>query len=119
MKACISLNDLAIDDDSFGKVTTPIAIDYITQANDNTFTALKYLMHKLYYFPTKDDSMKFVVYDWFDDKYRLLDMKKKDTSIGSSTTLLSFFKTNNEALIQQEPTNLGSFASPMPKTDVY
>jgi len=35
------------------------------------------------------------------------------------TTVLSFFKTNNETLIQQEPTNIGMMRLGLPKTDVY
>lgn len=57
-------------------------------------------MHKLYYFSTKDSSIKFLVYDWFNDKFRLIDLKNKDTGVGTFSTVLSFFKTNNEALIQ-------------------
>ena len=119
VKACFSLSQLKVDDRTFGMVSVPVNIRYITQMNDNLFSALKYLFHKLYYFPDKDDSVKFFVYDWFDDKYRLVDLKNKDTAIGTYGTMLSFFKTNNEVLIQQEPTNIGSFKSPVPKTNVY
>jgi hypothetical protein len=57
-------------------VKSVVSLNYITQLNDNLFTVLKYLFHKLYYnFDKKDDSMKFVVYDWFNNKYRLLDLK--------------------------------------------
>lgn len=119
LKNCISMQNIAIDDDSFGKVTAPVKVDYITQLNDNLFSVVKYLMHKLYYFSTKDSSIKFLVYDWFNDKFRLIDLKNKDTGVGTFSTVLSFFKTNNEALIQQEPTNIGAFNIAMPKTDVY
>lgn len=120
VKNCISQNQLTIDDETFNSVKTIVSMNYITQMNDNLFTVMKYLFHKLYYnFDIKDDSMKFFVYDWFNDKYRLLDMKLKNTVIGTYSTVLSFFKTNNEVLIQQEPTNIGSFKSPTAKTSVY
>ena len=76
--------------------------------NDNLFSSTNYLLHKLYYNPIRDDSIKFIVFDWFDSKYRLLDLKNKDTFVGTFATMLSFFKSNNEMLIQQEPTNFGS-----------
>lgn len=120
VKSCITNNNLAIDDDSFNRVKSPVAMNWISKQNDNLFSALKYLMHKMYYMKDfKDDSLKFIVYDQFDDKYRLVDIKDKYTLIGSFGTTLSFFKTNTEALIQQEPTNLGSFKSPFSKNNLY
>lgn len=35
------------------------------------------------------------------------------------TTIFSFFKTNNEVLIQQEPTNIGYLSKPFTKMNVY
>ena len=120
LKSCFSYNNLAIDTESFKRVKAPVTLNYITQQNDNMFSVANYLMHKLYYAPLmKDDSMKFIVYDQRKDTYGLLDLKDSQTFIGSYSTILSFFKTNNEALIQQEPTNIGSFESPMEKQMVY
>ena len=119
MKSCFASKELKIDDDTFNKVSVPIRIDYITQLNDNMFTVMKYLMHKLYYFSDKDDSVKFFLYDWFNDKYRILDLKNKDTALGTYATVLSFFKTSTETMIQQEPTNIGSLKSAVPKTYAY
>jgi hypothetical protein len=48
-----------------------------------------------------------------------MDLKKKDTTYGSYSTMVSFFKTNNEMLIQAEPTNFGSFYKSASKTDTY
>lgn len=120
VKKCFSTSQLSIHEETFDLVKTRVKMNYITQLNDNLFTSLKYLMHKLYYnYDQKDDSLKFFVYDWFNDQYRLLDVKQNKTSIGSYSTILSFFKTNNEVLIQQEPTNIGSFRSPAKKTKLY
>ena len=80
---------------------------------------MDYLLHKLYYYPTKDNSIKFLLYDLFTRKYKIFDLKNKDTSTGSFATILSFFKTNNEALIQQDPTNIGSYTKPISKTNAY
>ena len=120
IKACLSQANLKVDEESFARVKAPVVMNYITQQNDNAFTTSKYLMHKLYYAPlAKDDSMKFIVYDQKNDSYRLVDLKDQQTFIGSYSTILSFFKTNAEALIQQEPTNIGSFESPMQKQAVF
>ena len=84
------------------------------------FSVANYLLHKMYYkSEMKDDSLKFIAYDMRQDKYCLFDIKDSRTFIGSYSTILSFFKTNNEVLIQQEPTNIGAFESPMPKQLVY
>lgn len=56
-------------------------------------------MHKLYYFPKRDDSVKFIVLDWLNNKYRLLDMKNRQTTMGSFPTVLSFFKSNTELIV--------------------
>lgn len=119
LKDCISMQGLSINDESFSKVKTYVKLNYITQLNDNLISVVKYLLHKLYYYPTKDDSVKFLVYDWYNDKYRLIDLKNKDTSTGIFSTVLSFFKTNQEAMIQQDPTNIGSLGKSLPKTQVY
>ena len=120
IKNCISQNKLQPDTETFNMVKSVVSFNYITQLNDNLFTVMKYLFHKLYYNSNKkDDSMKFFVYDWFNNTYRLLDLKQKNTVIGQYSTILSFFKTNNEVLIQQEPTNIGSFKSPSMKTKLY
>lgn len=120
IKDCISNNDLIIDKTTFDTVKTNVKLSYISQLNDNLFTVMQYLLHKLYYdYATKDDSLKFLVYDQFNNAYRLLDIKQKSTALGFYSTILSFFKTNAEVIIQQEPTNMGSFINSAMKTDVY
>ena len=119
LKACLKNNDLMIDDKTFNKVKSAVKTHYITNTNDNLFSIVKYLMHKMYYFEDKDQSVKFFLYNETTDKYQLLDIADKSTSTGMYTTILSFFKTNNESLIQQEPTNIGMIRSRTSKTDVY
>lgn len=119
LKNCIINAGLKVDKDSFSRTQANVPMNYITKLNDNLFTVSDFLMQKLYYMPQKDDSVKFFFYDIFDDKYRLLDLKDEKTSLGTYSTLLSMFKTNNEAIIQQDPTNFGAFQNPISKTGVY
>lgn len=94
-------------------------MNYISKTSDNLFSVTDFLMNKLYYFDDAEQSMKFFVNDMFDFKYKLIDLKNSATTLGSFSTILSMFKTNGENLIQQEPTNLGSFIDPVDKTKVY
>lgn len=119
LKACLSSKGLRVDEKTFSIVKSTVALNYITQLNDNVFTAVNYLLHKMYYYPTKDDSVKFLVYDYFNDQYGMLDLKNKETSTGSFSTVMSFFKTNTEALVQQDPTSIGSLRTSLPKTAAY
>ena len=119
LKSCISRNQLTVDDETFGTVSTSVTMSYASHANDDLFSVVKYLMHKLYYFQDRDDSMKFFLYNEFKDRYQLFDVTNKKTATGMYSTIFSFFKTNNEALIQQEPTNIGHLSKPFSKTSVY
>lgn len=119
LKACIKNNDLTVDDETFEKVRSSVKINYITNTNDNLFTISNYLMQKMYYYNEKDNCMKFFLYNESKNRYQLFDVTNKDTATGMYTTLLSFFKTNNESLIQQEPTNIGYMKHPMTKQDTY
>lgn len=69
--------------------------------------------------PTKDDSVKFIYYDMFADKYKVLDLKTKDSGLAMFPTMLSMFKSDMETIIEQEPTNLGAFADALKKTYLY
>ena len=54
LKACLKNNDLMIDNKTFNKVKSAVKTHYITNTNDNLFSIVKYLMHKMYYFEDKD-----------------------------------------------------------------
>lgn len=99
LKTCLSMQGVAIDEKSFGRVKSPVKADYISQLNDNLFTTVRYLLHKLYYFQKKDSSIKFLVYDWFSDMFKLIDLKDRSTMLGTFATVLSLMKTNMESLI--------------------
>jgi len=83
----------------FDMVATDVKLNYATQANDNLFTATEYLMDKLYFYGDKDSALKFLYYDWKDDVYSIFDLQNKNTLKDTSTTVLSFFKSNAELLI--------------------
>lgn len=119
LKACMKNNDLVVDDEFFDKVKTNVKINYISNTNDNLFTASRYLMKKLYYYSEKDTAVKFFLYNESNDKYQLFDITNKDTATGTYSTVLSFFKTNNEQLVQQEPVNIGSLKFSLHKPEVY
>ena len=86
-------------DKSFDDVQTKVMLDYATRANDSLFDVVKYMMHSLYFWPVRDESIKFFCYNWFTKKYCLLDVADKDTMLGNSVALLSFFKSNVEKMI--------------------
>lgn len=119
IKTCLKKQDLVVDDASFDNVKSNVKMNYITKLNDNLFTAVPYLMHKLFFLPEKDQSMKFIVYSWFDKKYYLIDLANNTTFLHAATTTLSFFKSNVEALIQQFPSNLGSFTNAIGNVKEY
>lgn len=76
-------------------------------------------MDKLYFWPKKDNALKFLVYSWYKDEYGLLDITNEKTFMGMSATLLSFFKSNAEQLIQATESNIGSYSNGKSKTDLY
>ena len=44
IKKMLTLNELNIDADTFGKVKSEVKLNFITNGNDNTFTTIKYLL---------------------------------------------------------------------------
>lgn len=111
-KACLCGSGIAFDADSFELVKTPVRLGYVTNGNDDIFSVSKYLMGRLYYdVADYDDSMKFFYWNETAAKggaVRLFDIKNSDTAAGESNVMLSLMKSNNEALIEQEPNNLGT-----------
>ena len=111
IKKCLKQQNLAVDDFTFDNVKSNVKMNYITKLNDSLFTAVPYLMHKLFFLPEKDESLKFIVYNQLTNKYQLLDLADNHTFLSLVNTTLSFFKSNAEMMIQQFPSNLGSFNS--------
>lgn len=108
VKKCIINSNLQIHKESFDMVKSDVKINYITTCNDNLFSTIKYLLHKLYYGNNFDNSLKFLIYDDTKDQYRLFDIKNQKTHFGLYSITISMMKSNTETLTEQEPNNLGS-----------
>lgn len=118
-KNCLIKQGLTINPDSFDLVKTNVKMNYITTQNTNLMSATKYLFHKLYYFNTYEESMKFFTYNEFTDKYSLFDVRNAETAQEIDCVMMSFFKSNLEMMASQEPNRLGSFLTPIGKTECY
>lgn len=103
---------------NFENIETNVKIDYITNGNDNLFTITKFLLNKLYYYTETDKSIKFIVYDEFDDNIRACDIKDSKTKKGAYPILLSFFNTSLETFQNSSGVQLGTVIK-TPKTDTY
>lgn len=119
LKSCMSKAQLPVDIDTFKSVTTDVSMDYATVANDNVLSIFKYLMHKLYFLPKKDSSMKYIMFDLIQNKYKLLDISHLLNGFDTSSVIVSFFKSNVESLATEEPNNLGAFTESTTQTDLY
>ena len=118
LKACMLEANLKVND-TFKDVKTDVKMNYISQANDNLFKIFNHLMDKLYFFSKKDDKLKFLVYCQHSGEYGLLDIADKNTFMGMTTTVLSFFKSNAEHLVQENESNIGSYSNGKMKRDLY
>ena len=119
LKNCLVSHGLQVDVESFDKSMCVPKMHYISQRNDNLFSVKDLMLNNLYYFPSKEESMKFLLFDLFDSKYKIFDLKDKSTILNDFSTVLSMFKTDMETAIQQEPTNLGSLKKSIGKPYVY
>ena len=54
---------MLVHKDTFDAIKSDVKISYITNENDNVLTATKHLLRKLYYYVSKAQSMKFIVYN--------------------------------------------------------
>ena len=125
VKECLTKNvsktskeQFKVDVASFDICKDDIVTDYITKANDNVFTATKYLLDKLFYYSKTIDSMKFIVYDEDKNQYRMLDLAKKETFGNAIMVILSMFKTQFESMAYSSECNLGTVVR-FPKTKTH
>lgn len=93
---------------SFRDNRSGVRIGYITNGNDNALTATRYLMNRMYYYPSRDRSIKAIIYNEFKDSYQVFDFGNRGSRTGVSTVIVSMFKSNSESMTQQEPNNLNS-----------
>lgn len=118
VKSMLSTNGLNIDKNTFETVKSPVKINYITNGNDNSITAVNYLLGKLYYYSLKDTCFKFIVYNETQDVYQILTINDQNTYLGNSKLILSLFKTTVEQITQEDANDLNSVTK-FPKTSTY
>lgn len=94
-----------------------ITLKYISSGNDNLFTSYKYLMNKFLISKSKRETngeiiktIPFLVYDWLNHKYELIDPSNDETFLKGRemTSLMSFAGTLVEKLTVQTSQQLGS-----------
>jgi len=74
VKGIVKSNDLTIHKETFEAIKSDVKLSYATNDNDNVLTAVRYLLHKLYYYQSKILSMKFIVYNETKNRYQLFDL---------------------------------------------
>lgn len=108
-QACLKLAGLGVDEESFNMVQTQSELNYITNGNDNIFSIFKYLFNRLYsVIGVKDDSLKFILWDIFENKYKLFDVKNEFQLQNKDKLILSMMKSDQETMIEPERVKLGS-----------
>ena len=116
IQACIKQNNLEVDLSSFESTKANVKLNYMTNGNDDLFTATKYLLNRLYYTQDRDDSLKFIMYDEHQEKYKMFDVKQLDQQkSGMNSIILSMNKSTLEHMAYDSPNKLASVVS-YPKT---
>lgn len=82
---------VAIDEETFSSVKQQPRIDYITNGNDNLFTASKFLLDKLYYGFPRAESMVFVFWNELTKKLQLFDAARRKSITGQTGIAISMF----------------------------
>lgn len=125
LQACLELNnkepiEILCDNESFEKSTDEMKLDYITQLNDNKFTTFKYLMNKLFYCENKDKSFKFLYYNEFSCKYKILNLGQLNSTFQgiADPIVISMFKTKEEMYTYQNACDIGT-VNKFPKTSSF
>ena len=125
LQDCLTLNSddeiqLACDADSFEKSMDSIKTDYITQVNDNKFTTFRYLMNKLFYCENKDNNFKFLYYDEFSCKYKMMNLGQLNSTCQgvADPIVISMFKTKEEMYTYQNACDIGT-VNKFPKTSSF
>lgn len=116
IKACFAQKELMIDKTTFDEIKSNVNLNYITNGNDNVFTVVKYLLNKLYYYNTKTDSIKTILYNETTDKYQLFDFKNMKRTNGNYPITLSMFKSQNEQIVEEQQNQLATVVE-MPNSE--
>ena len=94
-----------------------VKINYATNGNDNMLTISKFLLSRMFYYQSKsaqgkDESMKFLFYDQFNNCYNMFDLGKVDaTNSYNDKLILSMFKTPEERLAYADENQLATVVS--------
>ena len=115
LKACMKNAGLAVDEQSFDNAQSNVKIDFMTQANDNIFSVFSYIADKMYFFESKEQSVKFLAYDALEKKYKIVDLSMMNDS-QATPALMTFFKSSAEGLLSQKAINIGSYVDGVPHT---
>ena len=97
-------------DDSFTKITSDVKMNYISNGMDTVMTSIDYLMQKQFFIADNTEkTMKFLIYDFIDNKYKAFQIGQTPITQFSGTTL-SFNNTSISELMQQDAIKLGSIS---------
>ena len=97
-----------VDDASFGAVKQQPSVSYITNGNDNLFTASKFLLDKLYYASPRAQSMVFVFWNELTKKLQLFDVANRGSIFGQTGIAISMFASQGETLAGGVQNELGT-----------
>lgn len=99
---------MAVDEESFGSVKQQPAVNYITNGNDNLFTASKFLLDKLYYGFPRAESMVFVFWNELLKKLQLFDAASRKSITGQTGIAISMFAAQAESMAGGVQNELGT-----------
>ena len=99
---------VAVDEETFSSIKQQPRIDYITNGNDNLFTASKFLLDKLYYGSPRAESMVFVFWNELTKKLQLFDAACKKSVTGQTGIALSMFAAQAEMMAGGVSNELGT-----------
>lgn len=91
-------SNIAIDTNTFDAVKQQPTINYITNGNDNLFTATKFLLDKLYYGFPRAESMVFIFWNEIKKRLQLFDISNKNSITSQTGVTLSMFATQAETM---------------------
>jgi len=89
---------LDVDNDTFTSVKQQPTLNYITNGNDNLFTASKYLLDKMYYGFPRSSSMVFVFWNELENRLQLFDIANRKSITGNTSITLSMFNSQGESM---------------------
>lgn len=104
----VSYAGVDVDENTFNVVRQQPRINYITNGNDNLFTASKFLLDKLYYQLPRATSMVFVFWNELTKKLQLFDAANKNSITGQTGIIISMFATQAEIMSGGVPNELGT-----------